>query len=647
MILAVAGAMPAWATEPAVCSGCQPPLVYTGGGLVMSTNTGGGLTVTPIFWEPGGRYKFPADYKSIIDGFVADVAAASGRTDNVFSIPTEYYQAVGGAKTPVSYQIRAGTPLVATDPLPSNGCTPASGYPACITDDQLRTELSAITSSQRLPTDLAHFYPVFLAPGVETRDRDGSNSVDGYCGYHRAFGTGASVTVYADMPYEQSNCDGGQAPNGNLVADGTVSTLSHELSEAITDPLDQVAWNDKSGHEIGDMCAQTYGPALGSTDSSNPGSSKYNQVINGGQYYLQQEFSDAAFSKLGLYNGCTQSEALAHTGKSGASGNSGGSGNSGSGGSSHQSRGQATTVITDVNDATPATLPADGESTSTIALGVSTPAGDSVVDDPVHFNVALRSGTGQCGTLSRTESLTNDSGFAHDTYTASRDNVSCWVIADEPYFGKSAEAVIYQGTLQKQSPTFTPSFPTRVQAGGSTTFTLKATNPTSQPIPGIRQDFTIFPGDGATNNVDASHVHLSYSTTGPNGTFTPVHLTGSTIKTGAIEGFIAPLRGVTLAPGATTTYTFQVALASNVPVSKRKPLLAFESYLDQINPADGTAATLADTYAYQILVPSEASTSTTLNIWTAIATALALAIGGLLIWRTARRPPQQPPPQPA
>jgi hypothetical protein len=83
-----------------------------------------------------------------------------------------------------------------------------------------------------------------------------------------------------------------------------------------------------------------------------------------------------------------------------------------------------------------------------------------------------------------------------------------------------------------------------------------------------------------------------------------------------------------------------------VPVSKRKPLLAFESYLDQINPADGTAATLADTYAYQILVPSAASTSTSLNMWAAIAAALALAIGSMTIWRTAKRPPQTPPPQP-
>jgi hypothetical protein len=102
-------------------------------------------------------------------------------------------------------------------------------------------------------------------------------------------------------------------------------------------------------------------------------------------------------------------------------------------------------------------------------------------------------------------------------------------------------------------------------------------------------------------------VHLSYSTAGPSGTFTPVRLFGSTIKQGVIQGYVGPLQGITLAPDSTTTYTFHVALASNVPVSKKKPLLAFEGYLDQINPADATAATLADTYMYQVVVPSEAS----------------------------------------
>ena len=99
------------------------------------------VTVTPVFWQPsGGRYVFPPGYESIIDRFVANVAAASGTNSNVFSIATEYYQNIGGTKTSISDAIRAGTPIADTDAFPSNGCTPAKGYPVCITDSQLRTD---------------------------------------------------------------------------------------------------------------------------------------------------------------------------------------------------------------------------------------------------------------------------------------------------------------------------------------------------------------------------------------------------------------------------------------------------------------------------------------------------------------------------
>ena len=174
-----------------------------------------------------------------------------------------------------------------TSAFPADGCKPAPGYSACITDAQIRNELRAVTVSQKLPTTLAYFYPVFLPPGVETEDIDGSNSASAYCGYHRAFGSGSDQTVYGDLPYPPANggCDTGQAPNGNLRADGEVSTFAHGLMEAITDPLNpQYAWFDGKGNEIGDMCDENYGGALGSTSTSNRSGSEYNQVIDGHKY---------------------------------------------------------------------------------------------------------------------------------------------------------------------------------------------------------------------------------------------------------------------------------------------------------------------------------------------------------------------------
>ena len=124
--------------------------------------------------------------------------------------------------------------------------------------------------------------------------------IDGFCGYHRAFGTDTAKTIYADLPYEADGCSAGQAPNGDLAADGAVSTLSHELNDAITDPLElDHAWIDLAGNEIADMCDQDYGRPLGSTNPSNPAGSEYNQVINGGTYYTQEMFTNRAYEKYG------------------------------------------------------------------------------------------------------------------------------------------------------------------------------------------------------------------------------------------------------------------------------------------------------------------------------------------------------------
>ena len=120
------------------------------------------------------------------------------------------------------------------------------------------------------------------------------------------------------------------------------------------------AWNDQTGNEIGDMCASTYGLPLGSTSKSNPGSTEYNQVINGDKYYTQTEFSNLAYSKYGLGKGCSQSEALAQNPK--ASGSRSGRG--------HDSR-------IHLLVRSPLNLPADGKSKSEIR----------VVEDPQAYGV--------------------------------------------------------------------------------------------------------------------------------------------------------------------------------------------------------------------------------------------------------------------
>jgi hypothetical protein len=115
------------------------------------------------------------------------------------------------------------------------------------------------------------------------------------------------------------------------------------------------------------------------------------------------------------------------------------------------------------------------------------------------------------------------------TYTASTDDVACWVYGVESDGGQSAESVIYQGATQKDAAAFDASFPTSLQAGGSqATFAMTAANPSTQALANTRVEFQIFPGASTAKPVTAGQVHLSYSTTGPNGTFTTVPLSGTT-----------------------------------------------------------------------------------------------------------------------
>jgi hypothetical protein len=90
------------------------------------------------------------------------------------------------------------------------------------------------------------------SPGGGTLNTDAKN---GFLGYHGSFSYQSKTIYYAVLPYPGgSNYEVHGVPS---VFDSLTTTISHELSEAVTDPVPGTGWYDKQQNgEIGDIVNQ-------------------------------------------------------------------------------------------------------------------------------------------------------------------------------------------------------------------------------------------------------------------------------------------------------------------------------------------------------------------------------------------------------
>jgi PKD domain len=262
-------------------------LPYDGGPVLHSNRT------HAIFWEPAGSgLSFEPGYESLIETFLIDVAADSHRTTNVYGLSGQYSDGSG----PAAYDSTYDGALVATDPLPANGCTEppttGPGWSLCLTDDQLEAEIQHVIEANHLPTANRDVYFLITPNGLGScTDASSSScalggSASGYCGYHSQTPGGI---IYAVIPYNAvvSHCQSDNPRPNSSTADPTISTISHEHNEMVTDPGGD-AWIDAQGNEDGDLCLTMFGPSL-----SGPGATSWNETIHGGHFFLQEEWSNA------------------------------------------------------------------------------------------------------------------------------------------------------------------------------------------------------------------------------------------------------------------------------------------------------------------------------------------------------------------
>jgi hypothetical protein len=265
----------------------SPPLRYHNGPVQHSSR------VYSIFWNPPG-YSFPSGYAADVNDYFDDVAADSFKTTNIYASNTQYYDIVNGRKRFISYDVTNGGAINDTAALPPSGCPnyrfqSGAFTAACLTDAQQIDEISRVIASRHLPRGLGVEYFLFMperlgscfdSAGLKHGCYDRS-----YCAYHSQIGSGSTVALYSSMPFAETlGCDPGSTPHDSA-AEAVLNVTSHEHAETITDPTGG-GWYDSSGYENGDECSFDFGP------TQFNGFGYYNQVIDGEEYLLQQEWSN-------------------------------------------------------------------------------------------------------------------------------------------------------------------------------------------------------------------------------------------------------------------------------------------------------------------------------------------------------------------
>jgi hypothetical protein len=136
-----------------------------------------------------------------------------------------------------------------------------------ITDTAIKTKIKGWINAHTIPAPTSNtLYFVYTDVHVKVI-MGGGSSCTAFCGYHNDI---SKKIFYAVMPFPScSGCLGGLS-----VFNALTGTSSHELCEAVTDPIPGAGWYDSANGEIGDICAWTF------------------KTVSG--YKVQKEWSNAA-----------------------------------------------------------------------------------------------------------------------------------------------------------------------------------------------------------------------------------------------------------------------------------------------------------------------------------------------------------------
>jgi hypothetical protein len=312
--------------QPLVSPDLTANMTY-GGGPVLHT-------VRPylVFWDPRGTTPISKSSQLVLERYLSDVASApGGATVDTPNVTRQYYDTTGYADAgqtfdPAEQALNdSGTYPTQLDTSSCSSADVSSSHPYCLSDGQIQAELAHLIDTKAMPIGLgpgAPIYAVITPPDVNVCYQRGNCATTTFCGYHSSFSSGSGDVVYAVVPFlpvstkpkqcQQDGVAAAQEPNGD-VADMVVDDLSHELDEAITDPLGD-GWSIGTPYgtnEIADNCEaagpldplganptdpNAYLPTLSGGQPTPAGAlsygTLYDQLIAGDRYYTQTVWSN-------------------------------------------------------------------------------------------------------------------------------------------------------------------------------------------------------------------------------------------------------------------------------------------------------------------------------------------------------------------
>jgi len=175
-------------------------------------------------------------------------ATAAALQSGIDSFVNNFSNSVPGMTVITQYSKTGNAISAALTHLPDFVDTQAA--PRRISDSGVQSYLTGLFNAAKIPVSTSTIYGVYLPQGTVST-LGSSRSCTSYCGYHSSYVRNGQTILYAVLPY--NDCSGCSL-SGKSVLDMATIVTSHEIREAITDPVN-AWWESSSGYEDDDKCA--------------------------------------------------------------------------------------------------------------------------------------------------------------------------------------------------------------------------------------------------------------------------------------------------------------------------------------------------------------------------------------------------------